>query len=479
MATRTLTILQLNDTHAYLEPHPEVFWGRRLSTRTAGGFARIATLLRQIRNERPGAVLALDNGDTFHGTYVAVQSRGEALVPLLNALELDGMTGHWDFAYGPAQLQSLTDRLSYPMLAANCFRADSDELVFPASRMLERGGVRVGVIGLAATIVDKTMPAHFSEGIRLTLGNVELPAEIGRLRTAGAELIVLLSHLGFPQDVKLAGEVAGIDILLSGHTHNRLSRPAVVGTTHIIQSGCHGSFVGRLDITLDGGQIRDVAHRLILVDESIVPDPAIAALVEEAVTPHRALLREPVGATSSLLHRATTLEAPMDTLLLRAIAAAAEAPIALSNGWRYGAPIPPGVITLGDLWNIMPPNPPVSLVELSGTELWDLLEENLEHTLAADPYRQMGGYLKRLHGLTLYAKLENSTGQRVQELVVGEQPVKRAERYAVAFVTTQGVPAKYGTGRHDLPLRAIDALRTYLAGQSPVTVPAEGTVVPV
>jgi 2',3'-cyclic-nucleotide 2'-phosphodiesterase (5'-nucleotidase family) len=205
----------------------------------------------------------------------------------------------------------------------------------------------------------------------------------------------------------------------------------------------------------------------------------MAALVGEAVAPHRALLEEPVGVTASLLHRATTLEAPMDTLLLRAIAAAADVPIAFSNGWRYGAPIPPGPVTLGDLWNIVPPNPLVSLVELSGAEIWELLEENLEHTLAADPYLQMGGYLKRLHGLTLYAKLENPAGQRVQELVVGERRLERAAHYPVGFVTTQGVPAKYGTGRHDLPIRAIDALRAYLAGQSPVMVHSEGTVVPV
>lgn len=479
MSTRTLTILQINDTHSYLDVHPELFWGQTLTTRTVGGFARLATIFQQARAAHPGAVITLDNGDTFHGTYVAVQSQGAALLPVLNALGLDGMTGHWDFAYGPAQLQSLVGRLTYPLLAANCFHLDSGKLVFPASRIIERGGVRVGIIGLAATIVDKTMPAHFHEGIRLTLGAEELPGEIAQLRAAGVELIVVLSHLGFPQDVKLAGEVNGIDVLLSGHTHNRLNRPAVVGQTVIIQSGCHGSFVGRLDLELEGGRLSNVRHRLITVDETIAPDPALGALVNEALAPHQALLAEQVGETRSLLHRATTLEAPMDTLLLRAIAVAAEVPIAFSNGWRYGAPIPPGPVTLGDLWNMIPPNPPVSVASLTGAEIWEMLEENLEHTLAVDPYRQMGGYLKRLHGLTLYAKLENPFGLRVQELFVGDRRLDQQERYEVAFVTTQGVPAKYGAGRQDLPVRAIDALRAYLASHSPVTVQPTGTVVPV
>ena len=82
-----LTILQMNDLHGYLEPHPEVFRGRgRFDYRTCGGLARIASIFTQVRAERPGEVLALDNGDTFHGTYVAVQSPGEALLPLMNAL---------------------------------------------------------------------------------------------------------------------------------------------------------------------------------------------------------------------------------------------------------------------------------------------------------------------------------------------------------------------------------------------------------
>lgn len=155
------------------------------------------------------------------------------------------MTAHWDVAYGPAHLQALAAELSYPVLAINCFDQATGELSFPPSRMVCRGGVQVGIIGIAATIVDKTMPAHFSTGIRLTLGREELPGHIRALRAAGAEVIVVLSHLGFPQDVKLAQEVPGIDVLLSGHTHNRLYSPARIGETIIIQSGCHGSFIGR------------------------------------------------------------------------------------------------------------------------------------------------------------------------------------------------------------------------------------------
>lgn len=118
MATRKVTVLQVNDTHGYLEPHPELLWdGSSARCETLGGYARLAGLLRAVRAEQDGAVLALDNGDTFHGTYPVVRTKGEALVPLLNALSLDAMTGHWDFAYGPEHLLRLVSKLSYPFLA--------------------------------------------------------------------------------------------------------------------------------------------------------------------------------------------------------------------------------------------------------------------------------------------------------------------------------------------------------------------------
>ena len=127
---------------------------------------------------------------------------------------------------GPQHFKKLAGRLNHPMLAINCYDKNTGERPFPSSIVVERAGLRVAVVGIAATIVDKSMPPHFSEGIRFTLGIDELPAEIARLRsTEAANLIVVLSHLGFPQDFKLANRVDGLDVIMSGHTHNRLDRP--------------------------------------------------------------------------------------------------------------------------------------------------------------------------------------------------------------------------------------------------------------
>lgn len=153
-------------------------------------------------------------------------------------------------------MAELAGKLNHPLLAANYHREDTDELPFPPTLLLERGGIKIGGNGIAAFIIDKTFPARVSEGLYFTLGKTELPRHIKHLREKeGAELIVVLSHLGFPQDCKLASGIDGIDILLSGHTHNRTFQPVEINGATIIQSGCHGSFVGRLDVEMTGGKV--------------------------------------------------------------------------------------------------------------------------------------------------------------------------------------------------------------------------------
>jgi len=461
---QSLTILQINDLHGYLEPHAETIReGDHVAWRTLGGLARIATAFEDVRKQREN-VIALDNGDTFHGTYVPVQSKGEAMIPLMNALELDAMTVHWEFAYGPQGVRHLASKLHYPILAINCYDKTSGELVFPPYRMLERSGMRIAVIGIACVIVDKTMPPSFSEGVRFSLGRDELPGWINHVRQQErADLVVVLSHLGFPQDVKLASEVDGIDVLVSGHTHNRMHTPVIENGAIIFQSGCHGSFIGVLDLELENGTISSHRHRLLPIDDRIAADENMQRMVDAALDPHRPMLSEIVGSTEVGLDRYSMLDASMDNVLLDAIAAAAGVDIAFSNGWRYGAPIPPGPITMNDLWNMIPTNPAVSTVELTGTEIRQMLEENLERTFAGDAYKQMGGYVKRCRGLDLYIKIENPTGHRIDRIFAEGAPLEPERMYKAAFVTAQGVPQKFGRNRQALPIKAIDALRAHLA----------------
>lgn len=482
MANRTsLTVLQLNDSHAYFDLHQELFWqGGQAVYRPAGGYARIATIVKRSRDANPGRMLFCDCGDTLHGTYPVQKTQGEALIPILNALGLDAMTAHWEFAYGPETFKQRAAQLNYPMLAINIYDQANKERLFPPYSVKEISGLRIGLVGIASNIVDKTMPPSFSAGLHFTLGRDELPATINVLRTEEkVDLIVLISHLGFPQDMKLLLEVQGIDVCLSGHTHHRLYKPVIQGKTLIIQSGCHGSFLGRLDLEIEGGRVTDYQHQLIEVEANINPDPAVADLVRQAIAPYQGELSTVVGETATALNRATMLETTMDNFLLQALLESTGAQLAFSNGWRYGAPVIPGGVTVNDLYNMIPMNPPILTVELTGKEVVAMLEENLERTFACDPYNQMGGYVKRSLGLKAYIKIENPPGQRVQQVFVGGEQIEPGRYYPTAFVTEQGVAQKYGRDRQRHTERSIEALRAYLARHRPLHAELQGTFVAV
>jgi len=479
---KKITVMQMNDLHGYLEPHPELFWrGDHPVFLEAGGLARVATLLEEARSDNPEGVIALDNGDTIHGTYPVVESKGEALRPILNELAFDAWTAHWDFAYDAPYLKEYSGSLDYPLLAINCYNERDHRLAFQPYRMLERHGVRVAVIGVAATIVDKVMPEGFHTGVRFTLGEEELRGWVRHVREEErAELVIVLSHLGYPQELKMLSRVDGIDVFLSGHTHNRVRKAGTVNGAIIIQSGCHGSFLGRIDLDVGSdGDVKGFTHRLIHVDGSIDEDGEVQDLVESAVEPHRDMLDEVVGETLTDLHRNLVMECPMDTLLLQAIQSYTGAELAFSNGWRYGAPTPRGKITMENLWNIIPVNPPVSVCEITGQEVWDMMEMNLENTFAPDPYDQMGGYVKRCMGLNLYFKIENPEGKRIDRLFINGKPCSPDETYKACYVTQQGVRPGFGSGKEDLDVQAVDVLRWYIEENGRVEAPLRNTVVPI
>ena len=477
----SLTIVQMNDSHAYFDLHQEMFWqGDHAVYRKAGGYARIATIVKQIRAESEGNCLFCDSGDTLHGTYPAIDTQGKAMIPILNSLGIAAMSAHWEFAFDPAVFNERVAELDYPMLANNIYYKSTKNLVYQPYIIKEVAGLKIGLIGIASNIVDKTMPPSYSEGIYFTLGKDELPPIIDLLRSSEkVDLIVLISHLGFTQDMKLLSEVQGVDVCLSGHTHNRMYKPVIIGKTIVIQSGCHGSFLGRLDLEIIDGQIIDYHHRLIEVEEKIQPDPTVAELVNQALAPYKNELSEVVGETSTALNRGTSMETTMDNFLLQTLLESTGAQLAFSNGWRYGAPIVPGEITLNDLYNIIPMNPPVSTTEISGAELREMLEENLERTFSCDAYSQMGGYVKRCLGLNVYFKIENPSGLRIQQLFVDNEEIQPDKYYSAAFVTMQGVPEKYGRNRKNHSERIIEAMRKYLALYSPIRAELRGTFVAV
>ena len=429
----------------------------------AGGYARIAGKVAELRQGN-NTTLLFDGGDTFHGTWPLVDSKGEAIVPVLNQLGINAMVGHWDFGYGPTQLKNIMAQLNYPMLGINVYKEDGSLFLKPFIT-LQVEDLKVGVIGLCSDIIDKTMPARFSDGLKITNGLDELPGYIKQLRADGVDIIILLSHNGFPQDMYTLQQVDGIDICLSAHTHNRIYKAVDVNNALLIQCGCHGSFLGHLKLKVENKRIVSHQYDLLKIDSAIVPDQEMEKIIENIVAPYQNIKNKVVGKTDSILHRYDTLNSTMDSLLLQAAAYVSGTEISFSNGWRYGAPIAAGNITEEDLYNIAPMNPPISTVDLSGQEIWDMLEENLERTFSKDPMQQMGGYVKRCIGLRLTLRIENPKGNRIQEIYFKDEHLDREKTYTVSFITSQGVPKKLGKNRKKLPIKTVAAMTEYLQAQ--------------
>lgn len=456
-----LNLLFINDVHGYLNPHNELFYNANGEyTETVGGYSRIAALTKRIRAENEHT-LFFDGGDTFHGTHPVVDTEGEALIPVLNKMSLSAMVGHWDFAYGPKQLKNILSKLHYPMLGINVYNDDGTLFLKPTVT-LQVAHLKIGVIGICSNIIDKTMPQHFSKGLKITNGIEELPTYITQLKAENADLIILLSHNGLPQDVETLKRVGGIDVCLSAHTHNRLYKPIYVNDTIVIQCGCHGSFLGHLKIEVENKRITKHEYELIKVSNDIQPDLEVQERVNQILTPYQKQGTDIVGSTKSTLHRYDTLNSSMDALLLNAVKFATNTEISFSNGWRYGAPIVRGNITQDDLFNIIPMDPVVSTVALTGQEIINMLEENLERTFAPNPMKQMGGYVKRCSGLRVNLRIENPKGSRIQEIYFKNAHLDVKQTYLVSFVTSQGVSKDIGTNRTELNLKAVAAITNYL-----------------
>lgn len=456
-----LSIGFINDVHGYLEPHPELFYNEDGEyIKTAGGYAKIATVFNQIKSKSEHA-LFFDGGDTFHGTLPVVISKGEVLPPILRELGLNGMVGHWDFAYNPNHLLSLGEKLNYPILGINIYKKNGGLLLDPYS-IIEVGNKKIAVIGICSNIIDKTMPGAFSKEIYVTDGAWEIDNYIKEVKELGADVVILLSHNGYPQDIELLKNTKGVDICLSAHTHNRLYEPVKVNDTIVIQCGAHGSFVGHLKLSVYNNKITQHEYKLIEVSADIDSDEHIERMVNDIMTPYRSLQKQVVGKTDTVLHRYSTFSSSMDNLLLEAISKATGVDIAFSNGWRYGPPINKGDITLWDLYNMVPMDPIISIVDMTGQEIVDMLEENFERTFSANPMEQMGGYCKRYLGLQIKFHIENPYGYRIEEIYCRGERLKKEKTYKAVYITEQGVSDKYGSNRVHLETTTVEALIAYL-----------------
>lgn len=485
-ARRTVTLAYFADLHGQLEGHPELFWNEGRDELTeAGGVARIATAVDRIRRDRPGRVLFFDAGDTIQGSAAAAWTEGRALIPALNALGLDlAIPGNWEVVYGKRAMLDRTGSTRHPWVAANVRDAETHDRIFAPYRIFEVDGLRVAVVGFTDPDVPERQPPSYSRGLAFD-GPEVLPPLIAEVRSEGrADLVVLLAHVGLPKAIALAERVEGIDVVLSGDTHERTYEPIVRGRTWIVEPGGFGSFLGRLDVTFEGGRIAERRWELIeLRADRFEEDPAVKAVVDATLEPLRPRLERPIGETAVPLIRYDVVETNLDAVLADAIREATGAEVAISNGFRFAGPTPPGPILERDLWNWYPINAPIKTGKVNGRQLRAFWERELENVFAADPTRLFGGWLPRPSGLSVRFEARAPAGERVREITVAGRPLEDDRLYTVASCEREGdAPDRLCRipGVRDPQVLDLDAhtvVRRHLARHRPITRPEPGRVV--
>ncbi len=403
-----------------------------------GGLDRVATVVKAIRADRPDALL-LDAGDTWHGSYVCYHTQGQNVVNAMNLLKPDAMTFHWEFTLGSERVRELVANLPFAALGQNIFDAEWDEPAeaFEPYTWFERGGAKIAVIGQAFPYMPIANPGwmfpEYSFGVR----DEHMQEMVDEVRAQGADLVVCLSHNGFDVDRKMAQVVSGIDIILSGHTHDALPEPLLVGETLLVASGSNGKFVSRIDLDVQNGRMMGFRHKLIPIFSDVIEaDADMAAQIDADRAPYQANLQEVIGTSEDLLYRRGNFNGTWDDLICNALLAQRDAEIALSPGVRWGPSILPGQqITREDIWNVTSMTYPNAYrTEMTGEFLKVVMEDVADNLFNPDPYYQQGGDMVRVGGMGYTIDITKPQGSRILDmtLLATGEPIDPARSYVVA-----------------------------------------------
>ncbi len=405
-----------------------------------GGFAHLATLVKRLRADRPGALL-LDSGDTWQGSGISLWTKGADMIEAQKALGVDVMTGHWEFTYGAERVQQAVKNELGTMefVAHNVKTQDFNDPVFKGYTVKNVNGVPVAVVGQAFPYTPIANPRHFVPDWTFGIQEDDLQKLVNEARAKGAQVVVLLSHNGMDVDLKLASRVTGIDAILGGHTHDGVPQPTLVrnagGQTLVTNAGSNGKFLAVLDLEVKGGKVADFRYRLLPVFSNLLPpDPQMDAVVKKIRAPHEAKLGEKLATTQGLLYRRGNFNGTFDQLILDALMAVKGAEIAFSPGFRWGTSILPGqAITREHVLDQTATTYSYStLNEISGADIKLILEDVCDNLFNPDPYLQQGGDMVRVGGLDYTCAPNAKMGDRIRDMRLHGKPIEAAKKYKVA-----------------------------------------------
>jgi S-sulfosulfanyl-L-cysteine sulfohydrolase len=404
-----------------------------------GGFAHLATLIKKIREQRPGALL-LDGGDALQGSATALYTKGEDMVEALKLLKVDVMTGHWEFTLGEARIKEIEKALTGKVdFVAHNVKADGSR-VFKPFVMKEMNGIAIAIIGQAYPHMHAAHPSHCTPNWSFGIEEDALQKLITDVRKQGAQVVVLLSHNGMGIDMKLAGRVSGIDVILGGHSHDAIPAAQVVkqadrGYTLVTNAGCCGKFLGILDLKVKNHWVTGYQYKLLPVFSDLLPaDRDMEAHIRRVREPYRKELEQKLAVAGDTLYRRGNFMGSFDQVILDALREVKGADIAFSPGFRFGPTLLPGhAITLENVMDMTAISyPETEVKDMSGSDVKELLEDACDQLFNPDPYAQHGADMLRVGGLTYTCDPHKAKGQRISNLLFAGKPIEANKKYKVA-----------------------------------------------
>jgi 2',3'-cyclic-nucleotide 2'-phosphodiesterase (5'-nucleotidase family) len=486
-----LNILQTTDIHCQLHPHDELFWENDKAVfRKTGGYAHLATYLNNERKKHQNTFV-IDTGDMFQGSALSVKTTGAAMPPILNALNYDlYLPGNWEVIYGKKKMQTLMGSLNGPKVCANMYHdlgnGKRGELIFHPYKIWNVAGIKIGFLGYTDPLVPIRQSPNYSKGIIYTQPEENLAHYVDVLKNdEGCAYIIILSHLGLSQQIALANnpDCKYVDIILGGDTHERVRKPIVCKYSKVVEPGAFGSFVGKLQLTVENGKITEEKYSL----DEITPvaykaDKAVSDIITFNEQPFKEDINKVVGYSTIPLYRYFVIENPIDTMVLNALKwRLPDIDVVLSNGFRFCPPrttpdntgnIP---ITKGFIYDMLPVDSTVRTAMVTGKQIMDWMEKELNNVFAKDATKRFGGWVIKFKGMTVKFKAMGEMGQRVEEIKIAGQPLDLTKTYTIAACERDGDPddmlcrIKNVQNAKNTLFTLHSTLIDYLAANSPVT----------
>jgi 2',3'-cyclic-nucleotide 2'-phosphodiesterase (5'-nucleotidase family) len=421
----SITILHVNDVHGALYPRSE-------EGGEVGGVANLVGLIERKRDAAPGAVLLLDAGDAFQGTFVSNSSRGQAMVEVMNLAGVDAFAlGNHEFDWGVETLQARMGQASFPVLAANL---ETDAGATPEGVspyvILQAGDVRVGVLGMTYHDLQTIVRASAIEGLRSTPPVEAVRRYLPEVKEQ-SDLAIVLSHLGFEGDQALARAVPEIPLIVGGHSHGAPRGGYQVGDTTLAYAGANGQYLGEVVLQFDPRRklVMSLEARAIRVTDAGTPNGDVEALVETWGDQVQAIGSQVVGEAAAPLNAARGVETALGNLITDAMRAAdlgdgKAFDIALHNDGGIRADVDAGPITYAELYAVLPFDNSLVGVDLTGAQVKEMLEDGISDQ----------GSEIQVSGLSFAYTVNKAPGRRVMEVLVGGQPLDPGRTYRVVTI---------------------------------------------